>query len=80
MLTFRYGTHVGQKLRESYSELIRKFTKFREDLSIDNNFDLSQIANIDEIPLFINIPNTKWLLKLEQKKLILKPMSKKGFT
>ena len=59
MLIFRSGTHVGQKLSESYPELIRRFTKFNEDLRWDNSFELSQIANMDETPLFMNIPNTK---------------------
>ena len=59
---FRY-IYVDQKLTESYLNLIRKFTKFNEDLRWDNNFELSQITNIDETPLFMNIPNTKKLLK-----------------
>ena len=72
MLTLYSGTHVDQKLPQSYPELIRKFTKFREDLSWDNNFDLSQISNIDEIPLFINIPNTKMITKIGTKEVNLK--------
>ena len=58
MLTFCLGTHVGQKLSVSFPELIRKLTKLNEDLRWDNNFELSQIANMDETPLFKNIPNT----------------------
>ena len=72
MLTFRSGTHVGQKLSESYPELIRRFTKFNEDLRWDNSFELSQIANMDETPLFMNIPNTMTIAKIGSKEVNIK--------
>ena len=72
MLTFRSGTHVGQKLPEPYPELIRRFTKFNEDLRWDNSFELSQIANMDETPLFMNIPNTKTIAKIGSKEVNIK--------
>ena len=80
MLTFRSGTHIGQKLPQSYPELMRKFTKFNEILRSDNDFELNQIANMDETPLFMNILIRRQLLKLVQKKSISKPMDKKKFT
>ena len=49
-MTFLSGTHVSHKLSESYIKSIRKFAKFSEDLRRDNNFELSEIANMNQIP------------------------------
>ena len=72
MLTFRSGTHIGQKLPQSYPELMRKFTKFNEILRSDNDFELNQIANMDETPLFMNITNTKTIAKIGSKEVDIK--------
>ena len=80
MLNFSSGTHVGYKLPESYPELIRKFIKLNEDPRWDNNFGLSHIAKMNETPLLMNIPYSKIILKLDQKKLLSKTMGKKGFS
>ena len=55
---FSFSNHVDQKLPESYPELIRKATKFNEDLRWVNNFEESQMANINETPLLTYIHNT----------------------
>ena len=67
MLTFRSDAYVSQELPESYLELIKKFTKYNEDQRWYNNFEWSQIANMHETPLFINIPNTKMIVKIGTK-------------
>ena len=67
MLTFRSGTHIDQKLPQSYPELMRKFTKFNEKLRSDNDFELNHIANMDETPLLMNITNTKTIGKIGSK-------------
>ena len=72
MLTFRSGTHIGQKLPQSYPELMRNFTKFNEILRSDNDFELNQIANMDETPLFMNITNTKTIAKIGSKEVDIK--------
>ena len=48
MLTLSSSSSVGQKLPEFYLELIKKLTKLNKDLRIDNNFELSKIANMDK--------------------------------
>ena len=70
-LTFRAGTHIGQKLPDSYSEKMRIFTKFNENLRKENDFDLDQIANIDETPLFMNIISKKTIAKIGSKEVII---------
>ena len=60
MLTFRSSTHIGQKLLQSYPELMRKFTKFNEKQRRDD-FEISQIANINETLLFMSITKTKMI-------------------
>ena len=77
MLTFRSGTHIGQKLPQSYTELMRKFTKFNEKLISDNDFELTQIANMDETSLFMNITNTKTIAKIGSKEVDIKTHGKK---
>ena len=72
MLIFSLGTHAGQKLQDYYPELVRMFTKFNEDLRWDNSFELSQIADIDGTPLFMNIPNTKKIAKIGSKEVNIK--------
>ena len=53
-------------------ELMRKFTKFNEKLRWDNDFELSQIANMDETPLLMNITNTKTIAKIGSKEFDIK--------
>ena len=72
MLTFCSGTHISQKLPEFYKELIRKFTKFNDDLRWDNDFELSKIANMDDTPLFMNILKTKTITKISSKEVNIK--------
>ena len=72
MLTFLSGTHIDQKLPQSYPELMRKFTKFNEKLRSNNDFELNQIANMDETPLFMNITNTKTIAKIGSKEVDIK--------
>ena len=67
MVTFSSGAYVSNKLPESYLKLIRKFTKYNEDLRWYNNFELSQKTNMDETILFINFPNTKMIVKIGTK-------------
>ena len=38
LLTFRAGTHIVQKLPDSYPEAMRKFTKYNEKLREDKEF------------------------------------------
>ena len=64
---------------ESNPELIRRFSKFNENLRWDNNFELNQIANMDETPLFMNISNTKTITKISSKEVKIKTNEKKGF-
>ena len=52
----------------------------KENVRWDNNFGLGKIVNMNETLLFINIPNTKTIAKLIQKKLISNPMDNKGLT
>ena len=42
---------------------MRKFIEYNEKLREDKEFWFSQIANMDETPLFMNIASTKLLLE-----------------
>ena len=72
LLTFRAGTNIGQKLQDSYPEVMRKFTKYNEQLREDKEFWFSQIANMDETPLFMNIASTKIIARIGSKEVVIK--------
>ena len=72
LLTFYAGTHIGQKLADSYPEVMRKFTKYNEKLRDDKEFWFSQIANMDETPLFMNIASTKTIARIGSKEVVIK--------
>ena len=72
LLTFRAETHIGQKLPDSYPEVMRKFIKFNEKLREDKEFWFSQIANMDETPLFMNIASTKTIARIGSKEVVIK--------
>ena len=80
MLNFCSGTHIGQKLPQSYAELMRKFTKFNKKLRWDSDLEISQIANMDETPLFMNITNTKSIAKIGSKEVEIKTHEQEKFT
>ena len=72
LLTFRAGTHIGQRLPDSYPEVMRKFIKYNEKLRDDKEFWFSQIANMDETPLFMNIASTKTIARIGSKEVVIK--------
>ena len=72
LLTFRAGTHFGQKLPDSYPEVMRKLTKYNEKLREDKEFWFSQISNMDETPLFLNIASTKTIARIGSKEVVIK--------
>ena len=49
-----------------------KVNKFNEKLRSDNDFELNQIANMDETPLFMNITNMKTITKIGSKEVDIK--------
>ena len=57
---------------------MRKFTKYNEKLREDKEFWFSQIANMDETPLFMNIASTKTIALIGSKEVAIKPMNKKS--
>ena len=66
-LTFRSGTHVGQELPENYREKMLKFIKLNETYREKNYLELSQIVNMDETPIFLNMTRTKTIDKIGSK-------------
>ena len=51
---------------------MRKFTKYNEKLREDKKFWFSQIANMDETPLFMNIASTKTIAGIGSKEVVIK--------
>ena len=51
---------------------MRKFTKYNEKLREDKEFWFSQIANMDQTPLFIYIASTKTIARIGSKEVVIK--------
>ena len=51
---------------------MRKFTKYNEKLREDKKIWFSQIANMDENLLFMNIANTKTIARIRSKEVVIK--------
>ena len=54
---------------------MKKFIKFNENLRKDNDFSLTQISNMDETPLFMNMTSTKTIAKIGSKEVNIKTHS-----
>ena len=66
-LTFRASTHVGQELLKNNQEKMFKFKKLNEAYIKQNYLELSQIANMDETPIFLNVTRTKTIAEIGSK-------------
>ena len=75
-----FEENIGQKLPQFSPELMRKFTKFNEKLRWDSDFELSQIANMDETLLLMNITNTKTIAKIGSKEVDIKTHGQEKLT
>ena len=78
-LAFRAGTYVGQELPENYREKMFKFIKLNETYSEQNYLEPSQIENIDETQIFLNMTRTKTIAKIGSKTVNIKLMVKIKF-
>ena len=74
-LTFRAGTHVGQEFPENYPEKMFKFIKLNEAYREQNYLELSQIANMGETPIYLNMTRTKTIAKIGSKTVNIKTHS-----
>ena len=71
-INLRAETHIRQKLPDSYPEVMKKITKYNQKLREDKKFSFSQIANIDETALSMNIASTKTIARTGSKEVIIK--------
>ena len=55
-LSVRVRTTVGQKLPEMWEQKCADFTAFTRQIVAENNFTLSQIGNMDELPMTFDAP------------------------
>ena len=78
-LTFRAGTHVVQELTENYQEKMFKFTKLNEAYREQNDLELSQIENMDETLIFLNMTRSKTIAKIGSKTINIKTHGQEKF-
>ena len=58
-LAIRQKTKIAQKLPEDLEEKLNAFHRFVINLRKENNFELSQIGNMDETPMCFDLPSTR---------------------
>ena len=71
-LTFRRNTHISQKLLENYLEKIMEFLSYNIKLRNKYWFELDAIANMDETPLYLDMPPSTTVQKIESKRVNIK--------
>ena len=79
LLNFSAGNYIGQKLLDSNPEVIRKFTKYNENIREDKECSFWKIVNMDETPLFMNIASTNTIARLGSKGVIIKTHGQEKF-
>jgi hypothetical protein len=72
MLTLRKSSHVGQSLPENAYQLITQFLQYVIRMRNKKFFELAGIANMDETPLYLNMPPERVVEKIGAKEVIVK--------
>ena len=71
-LTFRRNTHISQKLPENYLDKILEFLSYNIKLRRKYWFEVDAIANMDETPLYLNMPPSTTVQKIGSKRVNIK--------
>nr|AHN53440.1 DDE superfamily endonuclease [Nuttalliella namaqua] len=58
-LSMRTKTRIAQQMPKEYESKILAFHKFVIDARKKNNFEISQIGNMDEVPLTFDVPSNR---------------------
>ena len=58
-MSLRTRTKLAQKMQAAYEEKILQFHSYVIKLRKNTNFELSQIANINEVPLTFDVPSNR---------------------
>lgn len=58
-LTLRQRTHIAQKLPKDIETKVTSFQKFVIDLRKGHEFELGNIGNMDETPMFFDMPGSR---------------------
>ena len=78
-LTFRRNTHISQKLLEKYLDKILEFVFYNIKLRSKYWFELDAIANMDETPLYLNIPPSTTVQKIGSKRVNIKTQGQENW-
>ena len=70
--SFRTKTHFGQILKDDCFKQASLFLNEVKTIRLNNGINSSIITNMDETPVFLNMPLTKTIVKRESRQLIIK--------
>ena len=71
-LTLRQRTHIAQKLPSDVDDKVTSFQKFVIEERKINDFDLAHIGNMDETPMFFDLPGTSTVHAIGEKTVSIK--------
>ena len=78
-LTFRRNTHNSQKLPENYLDKIHEFFSYNIKLRSKYWFELDAIANMDETPMYLNMPPSTTVQKIGSKRVNIKTQGQENW-
>ena len=73
-LSFRRGTHIGQSLPDKHNQLVMNFLKYNISELKQYNFELDCICNMDETPVYLNMPPNYTIEKIGSRQVSIKTL------
>ena len=70
-LTLKRNTYATQKLVENYLDNLQEFLSYNIKLRNKNSYELYAMANMDNTPIYLNMPSPTTVQITWSKKLIL---------
>ena len=67
-LAFRRRTHISHKLPEDYLNRMQEFVYYIIKFKSKYDFELNEIANMDEAPLYLSMPPYTTVRRLDLRK------------
>ena len=71
-LSLRCKTKIAQKLPDAYEKKITNFLRYLICIRVKNNYELGQIGNMDETPMWFDMPNARTVNRCGEKTVLVK--------
>ena len=78
-LIFRRNTRVAEKLPENYLDKIQEFFCYNIQLRHKSNYELYAMTNINETPIYLNIPTSITVQTIGSRKVNIRAQGKENW-